>query len=603
MPLATHKSSRKFFTQGSIALADILANSVAVILILIIVTARIQEINAQKEIEKNADVTSILARKIATSVVFNDLPSSPPALLHDYNSCRDPHDCNPDLYPILELMNGYVRIYNSNTKIYRNELMREDNALDRYLRSISPEERFRIRIDIHFLSEYYLALGILQENGIRPRHWHFLGEKVPEITNPILSDAQIIGQAESQSLEAGLGFNADGTSEDGNALEDGSLEGQNGEADGQSSSEQISQGFGSLGQDSFLAGAEQLQQLEYESLLPPTELDTQAGNLSNQGESQGQSPSGDSQEGTQPGRKPENVYEALIASMAQAKGLTGQAEEGSSNRQGATGVNFHIPNMQSIEAPPGREEVVLEPEAFLKVMLTFVYTILDIAQEKQSLNLPQEMQAIESYYAQNPDEIDNSPFKDVVESTYQKFTQQASKPKPLLNSAGNPQVLGNSLVVETNTPKPNISFVEPQPSGLFQEILGQQNIAISTILRLYPSLFKGQRLDVPEDFMLLSLPKQEQNPGQAWLPVAFVSLDFSQISLGFVYAQASEESLVLSAGANQIELNEQRIDVPHISDEDTGTYRFSYLWLVLVVVLVVFFIRYPRLGFSRKAHA
>ena len=50
--------------QMSVALADILANSVAVILILIAVTLTVLQERADTEMRKNTEITSLLSRQL-----------------------------------------------------------------------------------------------------------------------------------------------------------------------------------------------------------------------------------------------------------------------------------------------------------------------------------------------------------------------------------------------------------------------------------------------------------------------------------------------------------------------------------------------------------
>ena len=79
--MSRKKTSVFSISLGGVALADILANSVAVILIMIIITITVQQKRAEDEVSQNASVTTILARQLASTIVFNDLPSSPPARL------------------------------------------------------------------------------------------------------------------------------------------------------------------------------------------------------------------------------------------------------------------------------------------------------------------------------------------------------------------------------------------------------------------------------------------------------------------------------------------------------------------------------------------
>nr|MCA8837638.1 hypothetical protein [Pseudomonadota bacterium] len=113
-----------------VALADILANGVAILMMLIVLSIKIQSDQAQEEINQNADITTILSRDMAKSIIFNDLPSSPPAVLHDYSSCSVTHDCNENLYPIVEIYDDYIRLKNENVRVTLNELLKRPNPVD-----------------------------------------------------------------------------------------------------------------------------------------------------------------------------------------------------------------------------------------------------------------------------------------------------------------------------------------------------------------------------------------------------------------------------------------------------------------------------------------
>lgn len=198
---------------GGVALADILANGVVVLLVVIIITLSFKKQQTEQEIEQTAEISAILARDIASSLVFNDLPSSPPAILHNYE-CQNPrgpwrneyekHDCLPWLYPIIELHSSYVRELISNRIFHKSELLLENNELDTYLHLLSPEARSRIRVNIYDLDLYYLALSILKENNVRPRHWHFLGEQESSPQN-IFSKDQFIDSKQTELLNATIG--------------------------------------------------------------------------------------------------------------------------------------------------------------------------------------------------------------------------------------------------------------------------------------------------------------------------------------------------------------------------------------------------------------
>ena len=166
---------------AGVALADILANSVAIVIIMIVVTLLTRYEQEQDKVEQAEDVAVLLSRELASSFVMNALPTSPPARLHDYVS--SPLDRHPQhsRMPVLELHDDYVRDYYTGTTYSRDELLRGNNALDAYLDTLTPEQLAALRVDVYGIRQFYVAMSILKAHGQQPRHWHFLappGESV-----------------------------------------------------------------------------------------------------------------------------------------------------------------------------------------------------------------------------------------------------------------------------------------------------------------------------------------------------------------------------------------------------------------------------------------
>lgn len=161
---------------AGVALADILANGVAMVIILIVITVSIRNAQEQERLEQAQDVSLLLSRELATSVVMNALPTSPPSVLHDYE--RSPLDQNPQhsVMPILELRRDGVRNRYNGQFWPRRELLLQDNSLDRYLQTFDDQQRRSIRVDVYSIRNFYLAMSILKSHQVRTAHWHFLGE-------------------------------------------------------------------------------------------------------------------------------------------------------------------------------------------------------------------------------------------------------------------------------------------------------------------------------------------------------------------------------------------------------------------------------------------
>ncbi len=159
---------------AGVALADILANSVAIVIIMIVVMLMTRYEEEQDKLEQTEDVAVLLSRELATSFVMNALPTSPPAQLHDY--VVSPLDRNPrhSTMPILELHDDFVRDYYTGRIYRRDELLRHDNALDAYLAHLTPQQLAALRVDVYAIGQFYVAMSIFKAHHLQPRHWHFL---------------------------------------------------------------------------------------------------------------------------------------------------------------------------------------------------------------------------------------------------------------------------------------------------------------------------------------------------------------------------------------------------------------------------------------------
>ena len=171
---------------AGVALADILANGVAMVIILIVITISVRNAQEEERLEQVQDVSLLLSRELATSVVMNALPTSPPSVLHDYQ--RSPLDQNlqHSQMPILELHHGGVRNRYNGQFWSRSELLLQDNSLDRYLQSLAENQKLNIRLDVYSIRNFYIAMSVLKLHNIRVPHWHFLGETAA-IEEPLLA--------------------------------------------------------------------------------------------------------------------------------------------------------------------------------------------------------------------------------------------------------------------------------------------------------------------------------------------------------------------------------------------------------------------------------
>ena len=173
--MSAQAQHRLFPSFAGVALADILANGAAIIIMLIVITTMIKHEQEEKRAEQVEDVSVLLSRDIATSVVMNALPTNPSARLHDY--VNSPLDRNPvhSIMPIIELHTDYLRNYYTGERITRDELLLRDNAFDRYIKSLNRRQLLRMRVDVYSIRLFYIVMSILKDYKHRPNHWHFIG--------------------------------------------------------------------------------------------------------------------------------------------------------------------------------------------------------------------------------------------------------------------------------------------------------------------------------------------------------------------------------------------------------------------------------------------
>lgn len=171
---AVARTFRRMPDFAGVALVDILANGVAMLIIVIVVSIAARMEREERHAERASEVVAVMSHKFSTSLVLNSLAASPPARLHDYETSPLDLILDPEILPILELHGGFVREFYSGTIWTRRELLREHSGLGAWIAGLGVEQRARLRVDVYDVPQFYLAMSILREHGIRVYHWHFL---------------------------------------------------------------------------------------------------------------------------------------------------------------------------------------------------------------------------------------------------------------------------------------------------------------------------------------------------------------------------------------------------------------------------------------------
>ena len=162
---------------AGVALVDILANGVAVLIIVVVLSIAEREEQEKHFTEKVKEVSAVMTREFSTSLVLNRLAASSPAVLHDYENSELDQFWDPVLLPIIEFHNDAIRDPYSGKIWPRSELLEKPNSFDDFLFEFTPDQAAKIRGDIYDVGTYYLANSILSDYGMEIKHWHFIGSE------------------------------------------------------------------------------------------------------------------------------------------------------------------------------------------------------------------------------------------------------------------------------------------------------------------------------------------------------------------------------------------------------------------------------------------
>ena len=163
---------------AGVALVDILANGVAMLIIVVVLSITTRMEREERLVERAEEVVTVMSHRLSTSLVLNSLAASPPARLHDYETSPLDAVYDPEVLPILELHRGFVREFYSGAVWTRRALLAGGNPMSAWLSGLGEAPRMRIRVDIYDVDQFYVAMSIFREHGVAIRHWHFVPHRI-----------------------------------------------------------------------------------------------------------------------------------------------------------------------------------------------------------------------------------------------------------------------------------------------------------------------------------------------------------------------------------------------------------------------------------------
>lgn len=505
--MKARKIGRGLGGAGGVALADILANSVAVMLILIFLSVSVKQEQAEQQVEQTVDISILMARKLASSVVLNALPNSKPAYLHDYHSCAIQHDCQPNLLPVIEIYDDFTRILNVNQVVDRKAMLQKTNVLDEYLAGLDSHQLHNIRVDIYGIGMFYLTVATLREFKAPLKHWHFLGERAsaPGSKGKASSSNNRLAQLLEQGLEG---------------LEDSS-------SNEASSSTGLPHGVDVVN-PSDIAGLE-----EENLLLPPEEIGAAESASNNQGEGPGKAQKGD-------------LLNQLLNDFDSSRNQRELAQSGSRRFQ------LRLPNV----IPPQSDDPLnldLDPEKIELLMLTFLLKAMEDARANNFFD-PNRLGAMFAGLVKNPESYtsyEHYPLVRDISGMLVHLSQSANeKIKVVFEKEESKRPV--ALALSPNSAARKIVLSGEKLLEGQEDFLSEGASQVDVLMRLYPFVYRGDRASVSSDTMVLMHPDEFLRQGERWLPIALVSHDLQQMTLGFIYGTFKAGKLLVPVDVNQV---------------------------------------------------
>ncbi len=526
------------------ALVDILANGLAMLIIVIVLSISARGEREQRTASQVEEVETMMSRRFSTSLVLNSLAASPPARLHDYRASPLDQQYDPQILPILEFHRGFVREFYSGTIWSREQLLRKPNTMDDWLTGFDEERKLRLRADVYDIAQFYLVMSILRDHGISVRHWHF--------------------------LSGGLGLDQVGHCPAGVAAQDCGTGGTG--ATTTPTLPTLAQGGG-----------------DGEATWPPAEFasgaDEQVATDSNPfpgAATLGPLPGGTGFSSFADGNLGDN--DGLAASFPNAR--PGRSLSSSQQSLGTTankGLRFRLSSPESLRPNSERSLGLSNPDPSIEQVLTVLFdfigklqAILDAGASPSNYLVSFE-QSLGRAFATLPrlDEATRTLISTLIWDVFQNLAQD---PVPDLNTAIQPysadqhdrqlEISTLELSEQANT----ALIIEPN-KRLQQVAVGRarddaQTLpeAAAPVLRLnsYPDVWRGLALPLEWHSMLL-MPLQQQHPEQLrWRAVAYIAPKFDDFIIGFVYAAvAADGRLLVQAEDNRASLNGRPLLTAH----------------------------------------
>ena len=547
-------AARRIPNFAGVALVDILANGVAVLIIVIVLSIASRFEQEKEYSERIQEVSAVMTREFSTSLVLNRLAAGPPATLHDYENSALDQVWDPAVMPVLEIHKEVVRDPYSGRVWHRSELLQEPNSLDAFLSELDAFQRESVRGDFYDIGTFYLLMSILKDHSILITHWHFVG-------------AMGIGQnAALASCPAGM------SAKDCAGLEGGT----------QSSTiadvyESLTNGNG----DSESQG---------DGEWPPNQSEW------DDGEQEGSLASNALPQGAQlgPGGGGNVDGESFPDLRGSRNGQSGQGSGGASNVPRFS-IRLADPTAQLMSLGSlGFASITQDLEGFLVALMAF---LVEIQHFYDSDNPPTELlqqflPILQSFLSQPPTlgDAQREAIEDLALSLEllhnQGYVHDQAEPlltMPLPRSA-HPEALirlaVNRTLIEAEIQSNDIALLDSVP----------ETAKIRFNLQAYPDIWRGMQVALERNAVLLMSPDQSEPDVPKWRAIAYLSPQLDDFVVGFVFGTYNVDGhLEIIAEPNQGFIDTMRVlpywDRSPFSIQTWMTMLYTFAGLSLIALL------------------
>lgn len=600
---------------AGVALVDILANGVGMLIIIIVISIAHRYQQEERSLRQVDEVATVLSRQFATSLILNKLAASQPARLHDYE--RSPLDLNPRLatMPIIELHRDFVRDFYSGDIYLREELLRENNPLDALFSNYTLLQKQRVRTDIYDIQQFYLLSSIMRSHGIRQRHWHFIGRSG-------------IGRADARACPGGvaggdcvgLGGGEELASE--NLLSE--LLGGEGEGEGEGEGKGESDGEGEGEANGGGAGGDEAG-AQGDDLLSAFPSDVDLGALGGGGESGRFSPNEAeqfSERGDRGGsgvhQEPDGAYEQLGRGMGAVQGSHGGQGDTRQARPSRARFRLAAPDKArwskederrlGVGRPVQRQGEQLPPlRDILSVMLSYMRDIqahLDEDRSPLAMMSGFEENLRDALAAPPPLEDADQEFVETLVRSFIAYWPDDTPPS--VNVIAGDTGADGALLIAPNAPIESLSLsVDPRRTQVPADALKGGRVFVS--LNLFPSAYRGLDNEMARYGVVLAPPEQQRKSLPRWRVVSYITPAFDDFVIGFVNATVEEDGRWrLDVDDNRVRLGQRRLRdlniVKALGARSWLTLFYSAVILGLLGLLLVLMRRgwwLPRLAVKR----